>query len=71
MIGNALAVVVDVFCREGTLLQSTCAAKELLYWIMPSCEQNRKTVDIAGASWATLTSILGWSVKGIWPEGVF
>ncbi len=56
-------------CSEGTLLQSTCQAKELLYWIMPSCEQNRKTADIAGTNWATFTTVLGWPVKGIWPEG--
>jgi hypothetical protein len=36
---------------------------------MPSCEQNRKTVDIAGTNWFSYTTILGWPVKAIWPEG--
>jgi len=57
------------FSADGSLLQTTCGAGELLYWQVPTGKQNPKSGDAKDIQWNTQTAIFGWAIKSIWPEG--
>lgn len=67
--------------KDSTKLQSNCGAHELLYWKLyksisddPRTQrfaphQEKSSSRMKDEEWDTQTSIYGWSVRGIWPEG--
>ena len=56
------------FSADGTVLQSTCGAYELLFWSVADGEQITSASSLRDTEWATWTCTLGWPVQGIWPE---
>ncbi|XP_065192745.1 77 kDa echinoderm microtubule-associated protein-like [Sycon ciliatum] len=50
-------------------LKSCSGDYELLFWDANTCKQATSAVALRDAEWATYTTILGFDVAGIWPEG--
>lgn len=55
------------FSADGSILQSVSHDYELLFWNTSSGKQIKSPSDVRDVKWGTFTSILGWSVQGIWP----
>ena len=53
------------FSADGSILQSTDAARELLHWNAQSGQQIKNAKDFRNVRWATWTSLFGWPVQGI------
>ncbi len=56
------------FSVDGSVLQSACAANEILYWNVKTGKQ--MPTSQRDTQWASYTSILGFPVMGIWPPNV-
>jgi WD40 repeat protein len=57
------------FSRDSTLLRSSDGANEVLFWGVPDCVQNPRTISLKDIKWATCTVVYGWDVRSIWPSG--
>jgi hypothetical protein len=57
------------FSRDSTLMRSCDGANEILFWGVPDCAQNPRTISLKDISWATSTVVYGWDVRSIWPSG--
>ncbi len=57
------------FSRDSTLMRSCDGANEILFWGVPDCAQNPRTISLKDISWATSTVVFGWDVRSIWPSG--
>ena len=56
---------------DGTKLRSNSGDYELLFWDIPSCEQDKDGMsNTKGTEWATNTVKIAWHVRGIFPRGV-
>jgi microtubule-associated protein-like 6 len=67
-IGHSSYVTHIDFTEDGTAMQSSCGAYELLYWDCISGSQKPGGADeLKDAQWASWTCPLGWPVQGIWP----
>jgi WD40 repeat protein len=55
------------FSADSRVLQSVSSDYELLFWDVASGKQIKSPSDVRDTKWSTVTSILGWSVQGIWP----
>jgi microtubule-associated protein-like 6 len=53
------------FSTDGTVIQSTDAARELLHWDAQSGQQITNAKESRNVRWATWTSLFGWPVQGI------
>ena len=53
------------FSTDDSFLQSTDAAREILFWEAFSGKKIQKTTDVRDVSWTTWSSLFGWSVQGI------
>jgi Ca2+-dependent lipid-binding protein/WD40 repeat protein len=56
---------------DGSVIQSNCAAREILYWEPTNGNRLRSTFDDleADTEWDEWSCLLGFPVMGIWPEG--
>jgi WD40 repeat protein len=57
------------FSRDSTLMRSSDGANEILFWGVPDCAQNPRTISLKDISWATSTVVYGWDLRSIWPAG--
>ncbi len=57
------------FSRDSTLMRSSDGANEVLFWGVPDCVQNPRTISLKDIKWATSTVVYGWDVRSIWPSG--
>lgn len=57
------------FSRDSTLMRSSDGANEVLFWGVPDCAQNPRTMSLKDIKWATSTVVFGWDVRSIWPAG--
>jgi len=69
--GHSSAVLHIDWSRDNRLLQSSCAAHEILYWDIAQGRQLLSSQDCveADTDWATESCHLGFSVMGIWGGG--
>ena len=65
--GHSCAVRQLDWSADSSLLQSSCAALELLRWHGTTGEQIRQ--DERDREWQTWSCIVGWPVMGVWPRG--
>lgn len=65
--GHSAAVRTLDWSADGAVLQSSCAACELLYWDGRTGRQVR--FNQRDTCWATWTSLLGFPVMGVWYSG--
>jgi hypothetical protein len=55
---------------DSCYIRSVCNAYELLFFNMPSCEQDKSGCsNTTGTDWATGHCKFGWCVDGIFPSG--
>jgi Ca2+-dependent lipid-binding protein/WD40 repeat protein len=56
---------------DGSVIQSNCAAREILYWEPTNGNRLRSTFDDleADTEWDEWSCLLGFPVMGIWPDG--
>lgn len=66
-VGHSAAVRTLDWAVDGAVLQSACAAGELLYWDGRSGRQVRE--NQRDTAWATWTSLLGFPAMGVWYGG--
>jgi WD40 repeat protein len=57
------------FSRDSTLMRSSDGANEVLFWSVPDCSQNPRTMSLKDIKWATSTVVYGWDLRSIWPSG--
>lgn len=57
------------FSSDGSFLQSTCGAYELLFSEVKTAKHMTGASAFRDERWHTMTSTLGWAVQGIWEEG--
>ena len=66
---NASITCIDWSC-DNSVIRSVCNAYELLFFNMPSCEQDQSGAsNTTGTDWATGHCKFGWLVDGIFPSG--
>ncbi|XP_061168801.1 echinoderm microtubule-associated protein-like 1 [Saccostrea echinata] len=53
---------------DGAYLRSNSGDYEILYWMMPSCEQEINISAIRDVEWATGFCTLTFNAAGVWPE---
>lgn len=57
------------FSSDGSYLQSTCGAYELLFSDVRTAKHMTGAAAFRDERWHTMTAPLGWAVQGIWEEG--
>ncbi|TYZ57872.1 hypothetical protein PybrP1_010272 [[Pythium] brassicae (nom. inval.)] len=57
------------FSSDGTHLQSTCGAYELLFSEVATAKHLTGATAFRDERWHTMTTTLGWAVQGIWEAG--
>lgn len=65
--GHSAAVRTLDWSVDGAVLQSACAAGELLYW--DGCSGRQVRENQRDTRWATWTSLLGFPAMGVWYGG--
>lgn len=66
---NATLTCID-WSMDGQYIRSVCNAYELLFFMMPSCDQDPSGAsNTTGTDWATGHCKFGWCVDGLFPKG--
>lgn len=53
---------------DGSCLQSTDGAYEILYWEAQTWKQHLRPTELSDTPYHSWTCVLGWPVMGIWPD---
>lgn len=57
--------------QDGTCIRTNSGDYELLFWTIPSCEQDKDGMsNTKGTAWASNSVKIAWHVRGIFPRGV-
>lgn len=68
--GHSSYITAVDFSQDGQYLRSNCGAYELLFWKIPSCDQDPSgRSNTKSTAWATQTVKFCWSSEGIYPKG--
>jgi len=66
---NSFIVCLD-WSLDSSYIRSCCGAHELLFFTIPSCNQDPSGAsNTVGTEWATGSSKFGWLVDGVFPTG--
>ncbi|CAG0888088.1 unnamed protein product, partial [Cyprideis torosa] len=55
--------------QDEALIRSNSGDYEILFWDVPSCEQNTQSADLRDTAWNTNTCVLTPQTLGIWSDG--
>jgi microtubule-associated protein-like 6 len=64
--GHTSAVLAIDWSADGHFLQSCCRAYEHKYWNMQTFKPMNFPSKMVDEKWASQTTLLGWSVRGMW-----
>lgn len=69
LMGHSSYVTHLDWSKDSQFLQSNSGDYEILYWQSKDCHQVSSAYSMRDVEWDTWTCVLGFPVRGMWPEG--
>lgn len=67
--GHSAYVRTMDFSRDGAVLQTSDASRELMHWDAATGKRLLNAAHFRDEAWSTYTSVYGWSVQGVFNNG--
>jgi len=69
--GHSSFITALDWSQDGTVIRTNSGDYELLFWNVPSCEQDKDGMsNNTGTEWATTSMKVSWETRNIYPSGV-